>query len=73
MDICDISNTDTILLSTVLIYDIVCSPNIVDNSTPGIYCRLGLGVLNGFLKFQKRFSLRFLAYQSAAFHYFYTT
>ena len=47
----DVSDTDAILLSAVLICDIVCSLNIVDNSTPGVCCRLGLGVLNGFLKF----------------------
>ena len=39
---------DTSRISTVLIYDIVYSLNIVDNSTLGIYYRLGLGVLNGF-------------------------
>ena len=44
----DVSDTDAILLSTVLICDIVCSLNIVDNFTLGIYHRLGLGVLNGF-------------------------
>ena len=51
VDMRDISNIDAILLSAVLICDIVCLLNIVDNSTPGVYCRLGLGVLNGFLKF----------------------
>ena len=69
----DISNTDTISLFTVLICNIVCSPNIVNNSTPGIYCRLGSGVLNKFLKFQRKFNLEFLAYQSATFRCFYTT
>jgi len=48
MDIRDISNTNTILLSTVLICDIVCPLNIVDNSILGIYYRFGLGVLNRF-------------------------
>ena len=48
VDICDISNTNTILLSAVLICDILCPLNIVGNSTPGICCRLGSGVLNGF-------------------------
>ena len=51
IDIRDISNTDVILLSTLLICDIVSLLNIVDNSILGIYCRLGLGVLNRLLGF----------------------
>ena len=58
----NISNINTILLSAVLICNIVYLLNIVDNSTLNICCRLGLKVLNGFLKFQKRFNLGFLAY-----------
>jgi len=44
----NISNTNAILLSAVLIYNIVCLLNIVDNSILGIYYRFGLGVLNRF-------------------------
>ena len=47
----NISNINIILLSTVLICNIVCLLNIVDNSTLDICCKLGLRVLNGFLKF----------------------
>ena len=47
----DISNLDIILLSAILICDIVCLLNIVDNSMLGVCYRLNLGVLNKFLEF----------------------
>ena len=48
VDTHDISDTNAILLSTILICDIVCLLNIVDNSILGICYRFGLGVLNRF-------------------------
>jgi len=48
MDMRDVSNTNAILLSALLICDIVCLLNIVGNSILGIYYRLGLRVLNRF-------------------------
>ena len=47
----NISNINILLLSTVLICDIVCLLNIVDNSILDICCKLNLEVLNRFLKF----------------------
>jgi hypothetical protein len=51
VDTRNVSDTNVILLSALLICDIVSLLNIVDNSILGICYRLGLGVLNRLLGF----------------------
>ena len=51
VDMCDVFNTDAILLSALLICNIISPLNIINNFILGICCKLGLGVLNGLLGF----------------------